>query len=240
MTSVALYSGGVDSYGMAVLCGSDVLLYCKIAGRYGDAEFRRLQTPPGWENRLQVADLRQLGAYELPDSKVIPGRNAILALVAANYGDVIQMGSVDSSTGNDKDRRFTMRFNLLCDYMFAPQRWLPEGRHVRLTLPIYHMTKASLVGECLRRGVDGQEMAERTFSCYEPVGDRPCGKCPPCGRKWAAFTVWGIDVGFDGREAIRHYIDEITPKRPAHRSVQFCVDMLDAWNGHVRPLPCRP
>src|SRR5271168_3821110 len=109
MTSVALYSGGVDSYCMSLLCDPSVLLYVRMAGGYGELEYARLQTPPGWEGRLKEVDLRALGDFELADSKVIPARNAILALVAANYGDTILMGSVDSSTGNDKDPEFATR-----------------------------------------------------------------------------------------------------------------------------------
>ena len=234
MTVVALYSGGVDSYCMSLLTKPDVLLYCRMGGRYGEQEYRRLKKPPGFTGRLEVADLRQLGNYELQDSKVIPGRNAILALVAANYGDRIQMGSVDSSTGHDKDLEFVSRLNNLTEYLFAAQRWLPGGRNVKVELPVYRLTKAALVGECLTRGFDGKRMVKDTFSCYEPFRGRACGKCPPCGRKWAAFTVWGIDVGFDGRAAIRHYVQEIEEGPPAWRSEDFCRDILDAWNGYTR------
>lgn len=233
---VALYSGGVDSYCMSLLTNPDTLLHVRMGGRYGEEEFLRLKTPRGMEDRLQVADMRQLGQYELSDSKVIPGRNAILALVASNYGERIQMASVDSSTGNDKDPEFAERMDAVFEYIYAPQRWCPDGRMVRLELPVYAMTKTELVGECLRRGHDGADIAARTFSCYEPVRTGACGKCPPCGRKWAAFTVWGIDVGFDGRNAIRHYVQEIKDGPSAFRSEQFCRDTMDAWEGRVRKL----
>jgi 7-cyano-7-deazaguanine synthase in queuosine biosynthesis len=234
--SCLLYSGGVDSYCCALLTQPEVLLYAKMAGRYGTAEFARLKIPPGMEDRFVSIDLRQLGEWELSNSKVIPGRNAMLALAGANYADEIQMASVDSSTGNDKDPEFVGRLNHMFEYIFAPQRWLPNGRHVRMTLPVYHLTKAELVGECLRQGYDGQEISDRTFSCYEPHRNKECGQCAPCGRKWAAFTVWGIDVGFDGRNAIRHYVEEIKDGPPPYRSTRFCLDILDAWNGEVRML----
>lgn len=236
-TSVALYSGGVDSYCMAYLCEPEILLHVLMAGRYGLQERTALETPPGMEPRLECVDLSDLGLFELANSKVIPGRNAALALVASNYSDEILMGSVDSSTGHDKDEGFAARMNGLFDWMYQPARWLPEGRKVRLRLPLYGLTKTQLVGQVLARGHDGQELADRTFSCYEPSGVHPCGRCPPCGRKWMAFSVYGIEVGYRGRMAIEHYYREWRSGRGFQRSAQFTQDMLDAWNGTPRPLP---
>lgn len=256
-TTVALYSGGVDSYCMAVLLNPDVLLYVQMGGAYGAAEAANLHVPPGMETRISIVPF-DLGSYELPDSKVIPGRNAILAVLASNYGDRIQMGSVDSSTGHDKDLIFAARLNDLFRWMYQPARWLTAGRNVQLELPVYHLTKTELVGQVLAAGHDGQLLAQRTFSCYNPVAEPvfdtapavggdyvmlrstrfvPCGKCPPCGRKWMAFSVYGIDVGFDGHEAIKHYWEEVTQGVGPQRSAQFGRDVVDAWKGRRRDLP---
>lgn len=232
--AVALYSGGVDSYCMSCICQPDVLLNVMMGGRYGESERRRLHAPAGMEERLVTVDLPAMGAWELPGSMVIPGRNAILALVGANYGDLILMASVDSSTGNDKDPEFCDRMNALFDHIFAPQRWLAFGRAVRVDVPVYHLTKTELVGAAIAAGHPAQEIADRTFSCYQPEGDDPCGVCPPCGRKWAALSVYGADVGFDGREAIRPYLEELAHGNPAGRSEQFQRDIIDAWNGYRR------
>ncbi len=234
--TVALYSGGVDSYCMSCICDPDVLLNVMMGGRYGALERARLRTPPGMEGRLVAIDMPALGTWELPGSMVIPGRNAMLALAGANYGDVILMASVDSSTGNDKDPEFCNRMNNLFDHIFAPQRWLAYGRAVRLDVPVYHLTKTELVGAAIASGHPAQEIADNTFSCYQPVGDGPCGVCAPCGRKWAALSVYGADVGFDGREAIRPYLEELAQGNPAGRSERFQRDIIDAWNG-VRRVP---
>lgn len=232
--SVALYSGGVDSYCMAYLHSPDVLLHVQMGGRYGPAETHNLRTPPGMEERLRTVQAPAIGNYELPDSKVIPGRNAMLALYGLQYGDNILMGSVAASTGNDKDQQFCDLFNQMADHMLAPQRWLPDGRKVRLRIPLAHITKARVVGAVLATGHDPNLLARNTFSCYTPDGDRACGKCPPCGRKWAAFTVWGVSVGFDGRPALAPYIAEIESGNTRHRTPQSIQDTLDAWNGVVR------
>jgi 7-cyano-7-deazaguanine synthase in queuosine biosynthesis len=236
ITTVALYSGGVDSYCMSCICDPDVLLNVMMGGRYGESERRHLRTPPGQEDRLVEVDMPALGGWELPGSMVIPGRNAMLALAGANYGNLILMASVDSSTGNDKDPEFCERMNHLFDHIFAPQRWLPTGCAVRLDVPVYHLTKTELVGAAVATGHPAQEIADNTFSCYQPDRDRACGVCPPCGRKWAALSVFGADVGFDGREAIRPYLEELAHGNPAGRSEKFQQDMIDAWNG-VRRVP---
>lgn len=202
------------------------------------------------DDRLVVLGATVLGRFELPDSKVIPGRNATLALLASNYGDDILMGSVDSSTGHDKDGEFAYRLNNLFDWMYQRSRWLPNGRKIRLRLPVYDLTKTELVGQVLARGHDGDQLAGRTFSCYEPRRHshpgsdwvEPCGQCGPCGRKWMAFTVYGVDVGYDGREALRPYINELEKVKddngtPPGRSKQFVLDLLDAWDGNKREVP---
>lgn len=243
---MALYSGGVDSYCMSYLCKPDELLYVHMGGAYGTAEWQNLTTPAGLPGvPLRTVTFHALGMFEQRDSKVIPGRNAMLCLLAANYGDRILMGSVDSSTGKDKDPGFASQMTELLAYINQPQRWLPNGRDVSVHLPVYHLTKTQLVGMCLAAGHDADELARNTFSCYQPQnhsGDgkwRACGVCPPCGRKWMAFTVYGVDVGFDGREAIRTYYEEWRElrSRKVGRSEQFISDMLHAWHGEHLPWP---
>ncbi len=68
--TVALYSGGVDSYCMSCICDPDVLLNVMMGGRYGALERARLRTPPGMEGRLVAIDMPALGTWELPGSMV--------------------------------------------------------------------------------------------------------------------------------------------------------------------------
>ena len=240
VTTVALYSGGVDSYCMSCLCDPDILLYVFMGGRYGDLELRRLKCPPGMDDRLKVIYMPTIGTWEIPGSLVIPGRNAMLALAGANYGDLILMASVDSSTGNDKDPEFCARMNALFEHMFAPQRWLAWGRAVKLDVPVYTLTKTELVGATIAAGHPAQEIADNTFSCYAPEFGKVCGKCPPCGRKWASLSVYGADVGYDGHDAIKHYVDELKDNNPANRSQRFIQDLMDAWLEKRRPVPTAP
>lgn len=229
--TVALYSGGVDSYCMAVLTQPDVLLNVNMGGRYGVEETTHLKTPPGLKDRLATVNL-PLGQWEIESNKIIPGRNAILAFIASNYGDTILMGSVAKSRGHDKDPEFQERLNWLLDYVFAPQPvWLPEGRNVRLELPVYEYTKTRLVAQAVNHGVPGERVRDDTFSCYTPTNTgEECGECKPCGRKWAALAANGIQPRVDGREAFKPYVDELRNGDPFNRGEQYGREVMAAWN----------
>lgn len=235
--SVALYSGGVDSYCMAVLEQPDVLLHVNLGGKYGAAEAGALRTPPGMEDRLVTLDLPLLGdMFEMPDrSFILPARNALLALIGAQYGDRVLMGSIAASRGSDKDDGFADRMTDLMRYIWQPQvLWNPEGRDTRLELPVGHLTKAQLVAATIRAGIPGEVIRDNTFSCYTPRPDgTACGECGPCGRKWAAFAANDVDPGFDGRAAYATYMREIedhAPNIPPGRTAQHVRDVTAAWS----------
>lgn len=235
--SVALYSGGVDSYCMAVLEQPDVLLHVHLGGAYGSAETDRLRVPQGMEDRLVRVSLPTLGdLYEMPDASFIfPARNALLALIGAQYGDRVLMGSIAASRGSDKDDGFADRMTELMRYIWQPQvLWNPEGRDTRLELPVGHLTKAQLVAATVATGVRPETIRDSTFSCYTPRPDgTACGECGPCGRKWAAFAANDYDPGFDGRAAYATYMREIedhAPDVPPGRTAQHVRDVTAAWS----------
>jgi 7-cyano-7-deazaguanine synthase in queuosine biosynthesis len=233
---VLLYSGGVDSYCTAVVEQPDVLLHVSMGGRYGDAEAQRIRTPLGMGPRLVRIRLPLADLFERQEDKVVPARNAILGLVASNYGNDILLGSVAGSRGSDKDPEFADRMNALMAKMYEPQDvWLPNGRKVTLRLPVYHLTKRQLVGRALDAGEPAWAVRNRTFSCYTPHstwrGARECGRCAPCGRKWAALVANGIEPRIDAMEAFRPYWDEVVTGTALDvgRTPQFVKDVIDAW-----------
>lgn len=224
---------------MAVLTNPKVLLNVNLGGRYGAVEADRLQTPPGMHNRLVRVDLPTLGdLYELPKkSYILPARNALLTLIAAQYGNRILMGSIAASQGSDKDQEFADRMTNLMEWVWQPQEmWNPHGRSTRLELPVQHYTKARLVAATMRHGISGETIRDSTFSCYTPTaGGTECGKCAPCARKWGALAANDIDPGFDGREAFRRYVDEIDAaggNTPKHRTPEYVEDTLRAWESN--------
>ena len=230
--TVVLYSGGVDSYCLAVLENPDVLLHVNLHGTYGQVETDRLRTPPGMENRLVSLDLPLLSEFEIRDEgRILPARNAFLALLGAQYGDRVLMGSIAASPGSDKDEGFAERMTFLLKYVWQPQaKWNRDGRETRLDLPVYGLTKQQLVAKALEAGARGEDIRERTFSCYQPINGEPCGECGPCGKRWGALAGNGIEPDVDAREAFKPYWLEVIEGRADWRGEQHKKDVEKAWN----------
>lgn len=253
---VALYSGGVDSYCMSYLVQPDVLLQVNMGGKYGDAEAARLRPPASFTGTVIPLDCKVIGEFEDPVTSIVPGRNAFLALLGAQFGSTLLLASVYEEAhvgGADKDEGWCQAMAGLFDHMFQPQRWLPQGRTVRIKLPVHHLTKAQVVGLTLAAGHEPTSLASNTFSCYSPVRHRmprhgnpgpwrECGQCGACARKWAAFAVWGVPVGFDRPMAHDGYLAEAhsllrhPSERQDMRTAQWVADQLDAANGVVREI----
>lgn len=258
---VALYSGGVDSYCMAYLCQPDVLLQVNMGGKYGDAEVERMRQPEGFAGRVVRIDCKAIGQQEDSVTAIIPGRNAFLALFGSWYGSTLLLASIYEEAhvgGADKDEGFAAALAQLFDHMLQPQRWLPQGRKVRLLLPVHGLTKAELVGRVLQQGHNPQRLAANTFTCYQPQdrgihwrlpdGTQPprwreCGECGACARKWAAFAVWGVDVGFPRPAAMWGYYEEARAIEQEHDgrpmfppTARWVRDQFDAWHGVTRPV----
>lgn len=194
MSSVLLYSGGLDSYCAAHLYQPDVLLMVDTGSSYDAAERAMSSPPPGLEDRVTYASFSDLGAFERPGDLILPGRNAHLVLLAANYADTIYLGATAGDRVKDKDEGFAARMNDLLAYLYQPQWWLKDGRNVRLELPIKDKTKSELVAAYLETGGEPAALVRRTYSCYYPKADHePCGYCKPCVRRYVALLVNGVD-----------------------------------------------
>lgn len=196
MTTVLLYSGGMDSYAIERIVQPTVLLHVDMGTAYGAIETSRLHIPKKYVGDVVHVSL-PLVQWERPDA-IIPGRNAHLVLAAANYGDTIILGATAGDRVLDKDPDFVSRMNDLLEHLYSPQWWLPKGREVRLLTPAKFWSKRQLVAEYLNSGGDGKDLAEHSISCYNSTNETPhCGQCKPCGRKWVALICNDIDPPYD-------------------------------------------
>ena len=67
-----------------------------------------------------------------------------------------------------------------------------EGAPFRIHAPLQHMTKADIVREAARLGLD----AGVSWSCYDPApGGLHCGLCDSCRLRRAGFADAGLDDG---------------------------------------------
>lgn len=233
MTSVLLYSGGLDSYCLAALEQPDVLLSMDTGTAYGAVEQAVMKTPPGLEDRLITARL-PLAQWERPSDLILPGRNAYLVLSAAQYGDTIMLAATAGDRVKDKDEPFRDYMNALLRHIYSPQWWLPEGRPVELVLPLKHLTKRQIVARYVAAGHDPALLATDTFSCYDPEGFRCCGWCKPCRRKWVALVINGVYPGFDASESVAVEVDaELRSGKWARGADEHLdnVEALDLYHG---------
>jgi 7-cyano-7-deazaguanine synthase len=62
-----------------------------------------------------------------------------------------------------------------------------RGRPLRIIAPLGRMDKAAILRWGLRLGVDFR----RTWTCYAPLGGRPCRRCDACRLRAAGFAAAG-------------------------------------------------
>lgn len=228
MTSVMLYSGGLDSYCTAFLMQPDVLLAVDTGTRYGDTELLRMRAPEGLELRLRYAGLTGLAKWEDKDTLILPGRNAHLVLAAANYANTIYLGATAGDRVTDKDQVFADRMNDLFAHLYQNQWWLPGGRPVRVELPVKHLTKREIVAAYLQAGGNPKKVVTDTFSCYHPVDDEACRECKPCVRRYVALLLNNLSPDVDCSKALESW-HEAALDGSWDRGEGERADILEAW-----------
>jgi 7-cyano-7-deazaguanine synthase len=136
-------------------------------------------------------DEREIGD-EIP-ATYVPARNTILLSLALGWAEVlgardlfIGANAVDYSGYPDCREDYLREFERLA---VLATRVGVEGAAFRVHAPLLSMTKAQIVLEAVRLGVD----PALTLSCYAPVGDgRPCGECDACRLRAKGFREAGL------------------------------------------------
>lgn len=202
--SVLLYSGGLDSYCAAHIAEPDVLLTVDTGTAYGQVELDRMTLPNiGATHRHVVLD--NLSQWERADL-ILPGRNAHLALAAAQYGDTIYLGATAGDRVTDKDVLFAHHMTTLLAHLYQPQWWIKSGARKRVELPVKDYSKGELVAKYLELGGDPDRLVTDTFSCYYPRNGGACGECKPCVRRYIALLVNGITPDVDCAPALHQLL----------------------------------
>jgi len=123
----------------------------------------------------------------------VPARNTIFIALAAGFAET--RGAQDIFLGvNAVD--YSGYPDCRPEYMEAMERALTlgtkagvEGRPFRLRAPLIRMTKAEIIREGLRLGVDYAE----THSCYDPdAAGLACGACDSCALRRKGFEDAGV------------------------------------------------
>lgn len=217
--AVVLLSGGLDSATVAAVARERGFAIHALSFAYGQrheielAAAKRVADSIGVERHLvQTIDLRIYGGSALTDDvdvpvgrdeaamsdeipvTYVPARNTIFLSHALGYAEVIGAfdlfigaNAVDYSGYPDCRPAFVEQFERLANVATAAA---VEGRGTfRVHAPLMQMTKAEIIREGVRLGVD----YSLTHSCYAPTDEGlACGGCDSCVLRRNGFKAAGV------------------------------------------------
>jgi 7-cyano-7-deazaguanine synthase len=216
--AVVLLSGGLDSatcLAMARAQGFDPTCLSVAYGQRHAVELeqaRRVAAAQGVVDLRRVSvDLRAIGGSaltgDIPVPKdrsgaemgegipatYVPARNALFLSLALGMAEVIGasdifigVNAVDYSGYPDCRPEFIRAFEAMAH---LATRAGVEGARVAIHAPLSGMTKADIIREGVRLGVD----YGLTHSCYDPAPDgRACGRCDSCELRRRGFAQAGV------------------------------------------------
>ena len=217
--AVVLVSGGMDSAVVLAIAREQGFAPHALSVRYGqrhtselDAAARVAQALGAAAHKTVHVDLRSIGGSALTDEHIdvpvdsdghvigadipvtyVPARNTIMLSVALGWAEVLGatdlfcgVNAVDYSGYPDCRPEFIEGFQSLAN--LATKAGV-EGVGFRVHAPLLRMSKADIVREGLRLGVD----FSRTVSCYQADdAGRACGHCDACRLRAEGFEAAGV------------------------------------------------
>jgi 7-cyano-7-deazaguanine synthase len=211
--AVVLVSGGMDSAVVLALARERGFACHALSVSYGQRHAAELaaaaelaRTLGAVEHKTVTVDLRSIGGSaltadiavpEAPGSGIpvtyVPARNTIMLSVALGWAEVLGaddlfcgVNAVDYSGYPDCRPEFIAAFERLA--VLATKAGV-EGHGFRVHAPLLQLSKADIVREGARLGVD----FSRTVSCYQADAEgRACGRCDACRLRAEGFAAAGV------------------------------------------------
>jgi 7-cyano-7-deazaguanine synthase len=211
--AVVLVSGGMDSAVVLAIAREQGFEPYALSVRYGQRHTSELDAADRVSNALGAAahktvvvDLRSIGGSALTDDidvpesggpgipvTYVPARNTIMLSVALGWAEVLGaadlfcgVNAVDYSGYPDCRPEFIAAFDKLAN---VATKAGVEGAGIRVHAPLLHLSKADIVREGLRLGVDFAQ----TVSCYQAdAAGRACGHCDACRLRAEGFAAAGV------------------------------------------------
>jgi 7-cyano-7-deazaguanine synthase len=213
-SAVVLVSGGMDSAVTLALAREQGFACHALSVAYGQRHASELAAAGrvahalgAAEHKVVNVDLRSIGgsaltsdAIAVPESggsgipvTYVPARNTIMLAVALGWAEVLGaadifcgVNAVDYSGYPDCRPEFVAAFQALAN---LATRAGVEGTGLRVHAPLVQMSKADIVREGVRLGVD----FGMTVSCYRADADgRACGHCDACRLRAQGFADAGV------------------------------------------------
>lgn len=211
--AVVLVSGGMDSAVTLAIARERGFACHALSVDYGQRHASELRAAKrvahalgAVEHKTVHADLRTIGGSALtadiavPEQggggipiTYVPARNTIMLSVALGWAEVLGaqdifcgVNAVDYSGYPDCRPEFIAAFERLAN--LATKAGV-EGRALRIHAPLIEMSKAQIVAEGARLGID----FAATVSCYQADADgRACGHCDACRLRAQGFAQAGV------------------------------------------------
>ena len=212
--AVVLLSGGLDSITALALAQEQGFDCYALSLDYGqrqiaelDAAKRLAQTAGVHAHKVIKLGLGDFGGSALTDNAIavpdhaepgipvtyVPARNTVFLSLALGWAEVlgawnlfIGVNAVDYSGYPDCRPAFIAAFEQLAQ---LATRGGVEGGHFKINAPLIELSKADIIREGTRLGIDYAQ----TVSCYsaDPEG-RACGHCDACRLRAEGFRNAGI------------------------------------------------
>ncbi len=212
--AVVLLSGGLDSATALAIARERGFICHALSVDYGqrhlaelDAARRVARASGVREHRIMRVDLAGIGGSALTDPAVavpveptsgipvtyVPARNTLMLALALGWAEVLEarhifigVNVLDSSGYPDCRAEFIEAFERLAA---LATRAGVEGQPCHIEAPLIAMTKAEIIREGTRLGVD----YGATVSCYQADSQgRACGRCDACRLRRAGFDAAGV------------------------------------------------
>jgi 7-cyano-7-deazaguanine synthase len=212
--AVVLLSGGLDSATTLAIARSRGFECHALSVEYGQRHSAELaaaahvaQQLGAREHRLMRVDLAGIGGSALTDRSIampeqptagipvtyVPARNTVMLSLALAWAEVlaardifIGVNAVDYSGYPDCRPEFIAAFEQLAA---RATKAGVEGRPCRIHTPLISLSKADIVREGTRLGVDFSS----TVSCYQADAQgRACGRCDSCRIRREGFAAAGV------------------------------------------------
>jgi 7-cyano-7-deazaguanine synthase len=230
--AVVLLSGGLDSATVLALAREAGLECYALSVSYGQRHQAELSAAArvanalgAREHRIMHVNLGRIGGSALTDMTIdvpttpaegipvtyVPARNTIMLSLALAWAEVLKaqeihigVNAIDYSGYPDCRPEFVAAFERLA--ALATKVGV-EGEPVRVKAPLIELSKAQIVREGSRLGVD----YSLTVSCYQAdAKGRACGRCDSCRLRREGFvsagipdpTVYGFFAGQGGAQIV--------------------------------------
>jgi 7-cyano-7-deazaguanine synthase len=212
--AVVLVSGGLDSAVTLAVARAQGYETYALSFDYGQrhraelAAARRVATSIGAAaHKIIRIDLSDIGGSALTDPRIavpdvptegipityVPARNTVFLALALAWAEVLDardifigVNAVDYSGYPDCRPAFIDAFVRLAH---VATKAGVEGAEFGVHAPLIELSKAQIIAEGIRLGVDFSE----TVSCYQPDAEgRACGVCDSCRFRAAGFAQAGV------------------------------------------------